>query len=155
LKAANKAMRKNLPIWLAIFAIYLCFAVMISSGQTGFKSVGNIGLMIESNRPVPFSKYNFNVPVNEKFPLLRGFGLRIESTHGDSYELFSMEIAEKNNTGRALLKVTLAVSKYRDGLKMIQKKFKLKKGQKKNFRLKYNQFDFEITAYYQPENETI
>ena len=143
-------MGKTNLILFAIFIVSLSFGVTRSAAQTPLKSVGNIELTIKST-PLSSSGLasNYDVPVNEKYPLLRGVNFRVESSHGgDLWEIDSVALADKNNPGQALLKVTLIVHSYRGKKKVVQKKLKLKKTQSRKFSLKFNGLDYEFTANY-------
>ncbi|CAN5571128.1 hypothetical protein BH10ACI1_BH10ACI1_30690 [soil metagenome] len=148
---------KNLQLSFVILLVFMCFGIEQVAGQNQAKSVGNINLEINekkgsATRPI-FGI--FDVPINERFPILRGEQLVVDITHVGSLTISSIAIADTENSDVALLKVSMTVAKIRGGMKTVTKKIKIKKGQKCSFRLKQKEFYFEITAYYQPENEAM
>ena len=128
----------------------MCFD--IAFGQKGAKSIGTISLEVKSN--YDSTSIFFDVPVNERLPILHGDELGVEESEtGNTWQLISIAVADKNNAEKALSKVTLIVSENRKKTKIIRKKLKLKKGQKEHFQLKYKNLFYEINAFYKPENK--
>lgn len=129
----------------------MCFGFV--SGQDKAKSVGNITLEITAKYNLERKSF-LNVPVNEKFPILRGNQFFIEQSHsGKVWQINSMAVANKDKAEQALLTITFYTAGYNDQAKTIRRQIKLIKGQSKDFRVKYKDFYYEITAFYEPENK--
>jgi hypothetical protein len=138
-------MNKFLVLLTTILFI-LCLGTTEKFGQYKPKTVGSIKLSIGSKG------YSVQIPVNEKFPIFKGESFGEYASHGDSCQVDSFAVADKN-LEFASLNMLFVVYKYHGRTKVIKKQFTLKKNQKKNFRWKYKQFDFEIVANYQPETK--
>ena len=133
----------------AALLIFICFGVV--TGQN--KAVGNIKVKINSNDP-SVSGSTYDIPVNRKFSLSKSNGFRVEASEtGNIRQLNAIAIVDKNKSDEALLKITYIVAESRGKTKKLQKQIRLKKGQSKTFRIKYENFNYDITALYKPGNK--
>ena len=135
----------------AALLIFICFGAVI--GQNKAKAVGNITVKINSNDP-SVSGLVYDIPVNARFSPLKSEGFRIEASEtGNIRQLVVNAVADKNKADEALLKITYVVAESRGKTKKLEKLIRLKKGQSKIFRIKYEKFTCDITALYKPKNK--
>ncbi|HVE57264.1 MAG TPA: hypothetical protein VNB22_10585 [Pyrinomonadaceae bacterium] len=135
----------------AILLIFICLGAVI--GQNKAKSVGSIRVKINSNDP-SVSGSVYDIPVNRRFSVRESQGFRIEASEtGNIRQLEAVAIADKNNADEALLQITYVVAENRGRTKKLQKQIRLKKGQSKIFRIKYENVTYDITALYKPKNK--
>ncbi len=131
---------KKLSILLPIITFILCFGAIQTLAQTKIKPVGNVIVRVGSDIVL-------EVPVNDKIPLLRGTGYRVESSHGNSmFQIDTLAVSTKIDEAILTFRVTNQTDSKK--IRYVTKKINLKKGEKKTF-------NFKVKLAYKPKRSYI
>ncbi len=138
-------MRRILAL-LAYLILILCFSATQNFAQTKIQSVDKIIISVGSD-------IILQVPINDKFPLLKGDNYRTETSNVDSmFQIDTSAVSKKIDEAVVTFRVTNQIS--REKYSFFNKRFSLKKGKKKNFKFKIKlsfepQRSYSVTAYYE------